>query len=111
MNHHISGCAAKEGITYSFDNATIIDYQDNYKYMGDVPFTISILRQLQEMLGFFYARMFVVNYSMIVSLNKQLGFPKIVIYRSFDQNLNEIENMSHLATSTNHLLILQHSIN
>ena len=38
MNHHISGCAAKEGITYSFDNATIIDYQDNYKYMGDVPY-------------------------------------------------------------------------
>ena len=32
---------------------------------------------------------------MIVSFNKQLSFPKIVIYRSFDQNPNEIENISH----------------
>ena len=40
MNHHISVCAAKEGITYYFDNATIIDYKDNYKYMCDVPFTV-----------------------------------------------------------------------
>ena len=38
--HQISVCAAKEGISYSSDNAKIIDYQDNYKYMGDVPFTI-----------------------------------------------------------------------
>ena len=39
-NHHISVCAAKEGITYYFDNATIIDYKDNYKYMCDVPITV-----------------------------------------------------------------------
>ena len=40
MKEHISVCSAKEGITYSFDNSQIIDYQDNYKYMGDLPFSI-----------------------------------------------------------------------
>ena len=53
MKHDISVCSAQEGITYSFDNAQIIDYQDNYKYMGDVPFAIYFdLRQLPETLFF-----------------------------------------------------------
>ena len=40
MKKHISACSDKEGITYSFDNSQIIDYQDNYNYMGDLPFSI-----------------------------------------------------------------------
>lgn len=40
MNHHLSVCAAKAGVTYSFDNGKIIDYQDNYKFMGDIPFSV-----------------------------------------------------------------------
>ena len=40
MQKDLPICAAKEGITYSFDNAQIIDYQDNFKYMGDVPFSV-----------------------------------------------------------------------
>ena len=38
MQKHLSGCAAKEGIAYSFDNAHIIDYRDNFSYVGNVPF-------------------------------------------------------------------------
>ena len=37
---HLSICAAKEGITYSFDDSQIIDYQDNYKYMGDLSLSV-----------------------------------------------------------------------
>lgn len=40
MKQQVSVCSAKEGITYSFDNGKIIDYQDNYKYMGNLPFAI-----------------------------------------------------------------------
>ena len=40
MQKHLSICAAKEGITYSFDNSEIIDYQDNFKYIGDLPFAV-----------------------------------------------------------------------
>ena len=40
MNHHLSVCAAKAGVTYSFDNGKIIDYQDNYKFMMDIPFSV-----------------------------------------------------------------------
>ena len=40
MKHHIKICAAKEGMTYRFDNGDIISFQDNFKYLGDVPFTV-----------------------------------------------------------------------
>ena len=28
-------CAAKEGITYCFQNAEIISFQDSFKYLGN----------------------------------------------------------------------------
>ena len=53
MNHHISVCSAKEGFNYSFDNAEIIDYQDNYKYMGDIPFSAYLILKQQLAMLFF----------------------------------------------------------
>ena len=40
MKKHLTICAAREGITHSFDNGQIITFQDNFKYLGDVPFTV-----------------------------------------------------------------------
>ena len=39
MQRHLSCCAGKAGFTFSFDNEKIIDYQDHYKNLGDLPFT------------------------------------------------------------------------
>lgn len=96
MNYHMSVCAAKAGVTYSFDNAKIIDYQDNYKFMGDVPFTVYFdFETTTGSVGFFDAKMYVVSYCMIVAFHRQLNFPKIAIYRGFYQNREEIYNMRH----------------
>ena len=40
MKKYIEICAASEGITYSFENGQIITFQDNFKYLGDVAFTV-----------------------------------------------------------------------
>ena len=40
MKIHMSICSAREGITYAFDNCQILNYQDNFKYLGDLPFTV-----------------------------------------------------------------------
>ena len=66
MQTHLSICAAKEGITYSFDNNQIIDYQDNYKYMGDLPF--SVYFDFEATTGnavFFDSKMFVMSNCLI----------------------------------------------
>ena len=40
MKKHTKVCEAKEGVTYKFDNGNIISFEDNFKYMGNVPFTV-----------------------------------------------------------------------
>ena len=40
MKKYLQVCTTKEGITYSFDNGQIITFQDNFRYLGDVPFTV-----------------------------------------------------------------------
>ena len=40
MKKHLQVCVTKEGIAYSFDNGQIITFQDNFRYLGDVPFTV-----------------------------------------------------------------------
>ena len=46
---------------------------------------------------FFDSKMFVVSYCMIVSFNRRLGFPKIIIHRSFDQTEDEILSVNHFS--------------
>ena len=40
MKKHLSFCGAKEEITYAFDNGQILNYQDNFKYLSELPFTV-----------------------------------------------------------------------
>ena len=96
MEKHLSVCSAKEGITYSFDNSQMIDYQDNYKYMGDLPFSINF--DFETTTGdavFFDSKMYVMSYCMIVSFNKSLNFDNMVILRSYQQTAIELYDISH----------------
>ena len=81
MQKHLSICAAKEGMAYSFDNAQIIGYQDNCKYIGDLPFAVYF--DFETTTGnavFFDSKMFVISYCMIFSFNEVLNFDKIIIH-------------------------------
>lgn len=81
MNHHLSVCAAKAGVTYSFDNGKIIDYQDNYTFMGDIPFSVYFdFDTTTGSVVFFYAKMNVVSYCIIIAFHKDLELPKIAIF-------------------------------
>ena len=40
MQEHVSVCAGQVGFSYSFDNGKIINFQDNFKKIGDLPFSI-----------------------------------------------------------------------
>ena len=63
MQTHLSICAAKGGITCSFDNNQIIDYQDNYKYMGDLHFSVYFdFETATESALFFDLKIFVKSY-------------------------------------------------
>ena len=40
MEKHISSCAGQAGFNFIFDNGKVIDYHDNYKKIGDLPFAM-----------------------------------------------------------------------
>ena len=96
IKKHIQVCAVKEGITYCFNNGEIISFKDNFKYLGDVPFTVYF--DFETTTGdtvFFYSKMFVVSYCQIYSFHPNLNLEKIVIFRSFQQSAEEIYDFSH----------------
>ena len=93
----MSICSAREGITYAFDNGQILNYQDNFKYLGDLPFTVYF--DCETTTGgnsvFFYPSMYVVSYCQIYSFHPFLNLDKIVIFRSYQQTAEQIYDLSH----------------
>ena len=88
MEKHLSCCADKADFTFSFHNGKIIDYQDHYKNLGDLPFTI------------YYD--FDTTTESVVSLCKNAcgellyDCPKLVIFRSYHQNLISLTHFQSL---------------
>ena len=77
-------CAAKEGIVYTFKNGKIISFQDNFRYLGDVPFTVYFDFETTKFDAVFSdPKMFAVSYCQIYSFHPSLNLDKIVIFRSF----------------------------
>ena len=40
MKERLACCSGKAGFTFSFDNGKVIDYQDHYSNLGDMPFSV-----------------------------------------------------------------------
>ena len=91
MNHNLSVFAATAGVTYSFDNGKIIDYQGNYKFIEDVPFSIYFdFETTTGSVVFFDAKMYVVSCCIIAAFHNKLDLPKLAIFRIFDQDWEDL---------------------
>ena len=111
MKKHTKVCAAKEGITYTFDNGDIISFQDNFKYMGDVPFTVYFDFEITKGNAVFLCKnvlFHVVPYCQIYAFHPSLNLKKIVIFRSFQQSADEIYSRNHFNQEHVAFLIKQH---
>ena len=92
----MSVCAGKEGITYAFDNGQIVNFQDNFKYLDYVQFTVYF--DFETTTGnstFSDPKIYVVSYCQIYSFHPSLNLDKVVIFRSFQVTAEEIYNLSH----------------
>ena len=80
----------------------VIDYQDHYKNFGDVSF--SIYYDFETTTGsvvFFDAKMYVVTYCIIVAFHPDLNFPRLYIYRSYDQTQQQLVSTTHFEAIQN----------
>ena len=81
---------------YSFDNGKIINYQDNFKKLGDLPF--AVYYDFETKTGsvvFSNAKMYVVSYCMIIAFHPDLNIPRLYIYRSYDQSDEDLTSLHH----------------
>ena len=95
MKEHLSCCSGKAGFTFSFDNGKVIDYQDHYNNLGNMP--LSEYFDFEIATGnvfFFYAKMYVVSYSIIVAFHPDLSLLRINIFRSYDQSYNSLMSLN-----------------
>ena len=96
MKKHLSCCSGKTGFTFSFNNGKIVDYQDHYRNLGDLPFSICYdFETTTGIVVFFDAKMYVVSYCMVVAFHPDLKILRLVIFRSCDQNHNALTLLSH----------------
>ena len=95
-------CAKKPGIVYSFNNAHLTTFEDNYKLMGDQPF--SVYFDLERTCGkdkFVFdlhedhlTDMYVISYCFIVCFHKSYSLDKITVMRSFNNSLVDLADLS-----------------
>ena len=96
MKKHTNICATKEEIVYTFENGKIISFQDNFKYLGDVPFTVYFdFETTTGDIVFSDPKMFVVSYCQIYSFHPSLNLGRIVMFRHFQQSPGEIYDLNH----------------
>ena len=96
MKEHITSCAGQAGFSFSFDNGKIINYQDNFKKLGDLPFTVYYdFETTTGSVIFFDAKMYVVSYCMIIAFHPDLNLPRLYIYRSYDQSDEDLTSLHH----------------
>ena len=96
MQKHLSVCSGKTDFTYSFDNKKNLDYQDHYKNLGDLPFNIYFdFETTTGSVVFFVAKMNGVSYCIIAAFHPELNIPRLVIYKSYGQNPNELFSLTH----------------
>ena len=97
MNKHVSICGAREGIIYAFENGQILNYQDNFKYLGDLPFMVYF--DFETTTGgisvFLNPTMTVISYCQIYLFHPSLNLDNVMIFRSFQQTAEQIYDLSH----------------
>ena len=112
MQKHLSVCAGNAGFTFSFDNGKIIGYQDHYKNLGDVPF--SVYYDFETTTGsvvFFDAKMYVISYCIVIAFHPGLKFPRLIIYRSYDQSTEKSTSLSHFEAIEHNFFINKKNCN
>ena len=90
MQKHIYCSAGQVSFTFSFDNGKIIDYQDHYSSLGDVPFSVTMtLKPRQAALSFLTLR------CIVAAFHPEVSFPRLVMFRSYDQTQDELQSLTH----------------
>ena len=101
FERHLKHCSGKPGIIYSFNNSSLISYEDNFKSKGDLPFTVyfdfETTAPADNSFDPEQKKMFVVSYVIIVAFHPHLQLNRIMVNRSFAHDLEQLSTINYLS--------------
>ena len=100
--NHIRVCGKKTGVVYNLQLKNIVTFEDNFKYKGDVPFTVYADFETCAPTGDYLSpenkQMFAVSYSLIFAWHPKLNLPRQTVVRGYNYSLDELSDLTYLTT-------------
>ena len=99
---HTRVCGKKPGVVYDFNLKNIVTLEDNFKYRGDVPFSVyadfETTAPTDDYLNPENKAMFAVSYSLSFAWHPKLSLPRETVVRGYNHSLEELSDMSYLTS-------------
>ena len=99
---HLRVCGKKPGVVYDFDLKNIVTFEENFKYRGDVPFSVyadfETTAPTDDYLNPENKAMFAVSYSLIFAWHPKLSLPRQTVVRGYNHSLDELSDMTYLTS-------------
>ena len=97
---HLKVCGKKPGVIYDFTLKNIVTFEDNFKYYGDLPFSVyadfETTAPTQSHLNPEEKEMFAVSYSLIFAWHSKLNLPRQMVARGYNHTLEKLSNLNYL---------------
>ena len=93
-------CSGKPGIVYNFNIQNIVTFEENLKYMGDLPFSayadFETTAPAADCLFPENNKMFAVSYSIVFAWHPKLNLQRQCVVRGFNHSIDQLADISHL---------------
>ena len=103
---HVENCTVHLGYVYNFNTQSLLTFEENLEYKGDVPLVAYIDFEMtastdQQWLDPKNRKMFAVSYVIIFTFHPDLHIDHVTVERSFGHSLKGLADLSYLKRANN----------
>ena len=106
FKNHIKTCRSMPGIVHKFNNQNISTFEDNYRFMGDLPFAIYFdIKTTCGKKAYNFeegVELYPASYSIVVAFHTDLCIKRTFIHRSFAHMFKQLNSIAYLTAEMLH---------
>ena len=99
-DRHVENCAGRPGYVYNFNTQSLLTFEENLKYKGDIPLVAYIDFETADLTdNCLYPenrKMFAVSYVIIFAFQSDLDIDRVIIERSFGNSCEKLASLNYL---------------
>ena len=100
FDRHFENCTGLPGYVYNFNTQSLLKFEENLKYKGDIPLVAYIdfetTAPTDECLNPKKRKMFAVSYVIIFAFHPDSNIDRVIIERSFDHSRKRLTSLKYL---------------